>query len=389
MEPVEGDNELGFWESRTITQAHEKLLESVGLAWTDPDPVPQSWFRSPVAERYEYWLVDLLKDEYGDAPLFVVKDPRICRLVPLWQKALTRAGAIARFVIPVRNPLEVAASLKARNDLSTDQSLLLWLRHVLEVERDTRGSGRAFLSYEDLLRDWRSSVGHLSEWLGIAWPRLGHEADARIESFLSPKRRHQRFDTEELEARGDVVSWVKEAYHAALSESAGNDESDAFDSIRQESTQRISRSGACWRDLVWSFARGPPRSLRRLTRLQICMASFRRCPNAWLRAKPSSRNYGQPAMRGGGKRPIWRQALESAHSELAELRLEAERLLAEEQARHDSEAAELDVGCAGSSHVWRLSKGRSPRSKPSATISLSEPPGYRTHSRSDRRLSLA
>ena len=46
--------------------------------------------------------------------------------------------APARFVIPVRNPLEVAASLKERNDLSTDQALLLWLRHVLEVERDTR-----------------------------------------------------------------------------------------------------------------------------------------------------------------------------------------------------------------------------------------------------------
>src|SRR4051794_14929163 len=111
MEPVAGDNELGFWGARAITQAHEKLLESLGLAWTDLDPVPQSWFRSPVAERYEYWLVDLLKAEYGDAPLFVVKDPRICRLVPLWQKALTRTGAITRFVIPVRNPLEVAGSL--------------------------------------------------------------------------------------------------------------------------------------------------------------------------------------------------------------------------------------------------------------------------------------
>ncbi len=94
----DSDNELGFWESRPIMRAHEKLLDSLGIAWTDPDPVPQSWFRSPIAERYESWLADLLKDEYGDAPLFVVKDPRICRLVPLWQKALTRSGATARFV---------------------------------------------------------------------------------------------------------------------------------------------------------------------------------------------------------------------------------------------------------------------------------------------------
>jgi chromosome segregation ATPase len=37
-----------------------------------------------------------------------------------------------------------------------------------------------------------------------------------------------------------------------------------------------------------------------------------------------------------------RQALESAHSELAELRLEAERLLADEQALRESQAAEMD-----------------------------------------------
>ena len=30
------------------------------------------------------------------------------------------------------------------------------------------------------------------------------------------------------------MSWVKEAYHAAVSESAGHDEADAFDSIRRE-----------------------------------------------------------------------------------------------------------------------------------------------------------
>jgi hypothetical protein len=124
-------------------------------------------------------------------------------------------------VIRFENPLEVAASLKARNDLSTHQSLLLWLRHVLEVERDTRGSGRAFLSYEDPPPRLALVVTRLSDWLGVAWPQIGHETGARIESFLSPKRRHQRFDTDELEARADVVSWVKEAYHAAVSEVGG------------------------------------------------------------------------------------------------------------------------------------------------------------------------
>jgi len=342
MEPAAGDNELGFWESRPITQAHEKLLDSLGVAWTDPDPVPPSWFRSPIAERYEYWLVDLLKDEYGDAPIFVVKDPRICRLVPLWQKALTRTGATARFVIPVRNPLEVAASLKARNDLSTDQSLLLWLRHVLEVERDTRGSGRAFLLYEDLLRDWRSSVDRLSEWLGLAWPRLGHEADARIESFLSPKRRHQRFETEELEARADVVSWVKEAYRAAVSEAAGHDEPDVFDSIRRElDTADIAFGG------VLAQSRLELREQTSQLSEAVDAVADLRGELSSMSQRVAAREAELRELRSGlderGQEAVdLRQALESAQSELAELRLEGERLLADERALRESQAAEMD-----------------------------------------------
>lgn len=342
MEPAASDNELGFWESRPITQAHEELLVSLGVAWTDPDPVPQSWFRSPIAERYEYRLVDLLEDEYGDAPIFVVKDPRICRLVPLWQKALTRAGASARFVIPVRNPLEVAASLKARNDLSTDQSLLLWLRHVLEVERDTRGSGRAFLSYEDLLRDWRSSVDRLSERLGIAWPLVGHETDARIESFLSPKRRHQRFETEELEARTDVVSWVNDAYRAAVSESAGHDNSDAFDSIRRELDRAdlafggmLARSRLELRDQTTQLAEVADQVADLYGELSLTSER--------VAAREAELRELQLGLDERERETVdLRRALESAHSELAEMRLEGERLQADERALRESQAAEMD-----------------------------------------------
>jgi GT2 family glycosyltransferase len=341
MEPVAGDNDLGFWESRAIAEANEKAMESLGIAWTDPDPVPQSWFRSPVAERYEYWLVDLLRDEYGDAPLFVVKDPRICRLVPLWQRTLTRAGATARFVIPVRNPLEVAASLKMRNDLSTDQSLLLWLRHVLEVERDTRGSGRAFLSYEDLLRDWRSSVDRLSERLGVAWPRRGHETDARIESFLSPKRRHQRFDTDELEGRADVVSWVKEAYRAAVLESAGHDESNTFDSIRQElDAADLAFGGVLARSRLELRERSTRLSeaVDELTDLRGELSSM----SERIAAREAELGELRSALHERGQKTAeLREALTSAHSELAELRLEADRLLAEEQEVRESQGAEM------------------------------------------------
>ena len=165
----------------------------------------------------------------------MVKDPRICRLVPIWIGVLQRFGAAQRFVLPVRNPLEVAASLKLRNEYATTKSLLLWLRHSLDAERHTRGLPRSVVSYENLLRDWRGTVDKIADELTLAWPRTSHAANAEIEQFLSPRSRHHSFELDELQARADVVDWVKTTYGVLAAAAEGEQlEEDALDALRGE-----------------------------------------------------------------------------------------------------------------------------------------------------------
>ena len=46
MPPLEGDNALGFWEGREISEAHDALLEAAGSSWHDLAPRAESWFDS-------------------------------------------------------------------------------------------------------------------------------------------------------------------------------------------------------------------------------------------------------------------------------------------------------------------------------------------------------
>ncbi len=78
----------------------------------------------------------------------VLKDPRICRFLPLWQAVLADLGAEAKAVLPLRHPLEVAGSLTRRDGVPEEEGLLLWLRHVLAAEAGTRTMPRAVLRYE-------------------------------------------------------------------------------------------------------------------------------------------------------------------------------------------------------------------------------------------------
>ena len=142
--PPRSGNPLGFWESEPIVAAQDAFLETLGSTFRDTSAWPESALASPAARAFQSQLVELLRSEYGDAPQFVLKDPRICRLMPLWLGALEEIGATPHIVLPLRNPLEVAASLRGRDEKTdlTARSLLMWLRYVLDGERYSRGYAR-------------------------------------------------------------------------------------------------------------------------------------------------------------------------------------------------------------------------------------------------------
>lgn len=233
---VPANNDLGFWESVPISAAHDRFLASIGSAWDDVSPIPSSVFASTKADAFVDELTELLLAEYGDSSLFVAKDPRLCRLIPIWIAALERFGARPSFVITTRNPLEVAGSLHARDGFSGTKSCLLWLRHLLDGERGSRGFPRVFVSYERLLRDWVGTSEHIARELHLFWPQSGHEAHHKIEEYLSSELRHHSFDSADVQARSDVAAWVKQAFEEVSRATAETDDvdTDLFDEIRAQ-----------------------------------------------------------------------------------------------------------------------------------------------------------
>src|SRR5690606_5258574 len=116
-----------------------------------PRPLPTQWLESEAAATAAAELESLLREEFDTARLWGVKDPRMCRLLPLWLPVLECMGVkpVALFVL--RHPQEVAASLVARNDWSVGLSRLLWIEHLLDAEAASRDLPRTVLPYEALL----------------------------------------------------------------------------------------------------------------------------------------------------------------------------------------------------------------------------------------------
>jgi len=222
MGPGRG-NDAGHWESADLVVVHDELLASAGSRWDDWRAFNPEWSTSGMAETFRARLLAIVQADFQTSPLFLLKDPRICRFMPVWRDVLARFGATPHVAIPVRNPVEVAASLKARDGFPPAKSYLLWLRHVLDAERSTRDLPRAFTTYDSLMDDWRRVARDVANNLGVHWPRWSDTAALDIDRFMSASLRHHAVDPAQLAVRADIVGWVRETYNA-LAAMAGQGE---------------------------------------------------------------------------------------------------------------------------------------------------------------------
>lgn len=182
------DNPRGFWESDVVMAINDTLLAEGGATWSDWRPLSGPRRANPPDPR----IIAVLESEFGEAETIVLKDPRMCRLFPAWRTALDAAGYRSLVVTPLRTPSEVAASLQARNPLSRDQGLRLWLRHVLDAEAGSRGLPRHFLHWSGFMADWRREIRLLNDRLGTTLTPAAEDDGAEIDAFLTPDLHRQR-----------------------------------------------------------------------------------------------------------------------------------------------------------------------------------------------------
>ena len=185
------DNPSGFWEHEQVVAIHEGLLQSFGMAWDDPRPLPTGWLDLPATAIAAKSIADIIERDFATLSSWAVKDPRLCRLVPLWRRVLTPLGVESRAVIVARNPLEVAKSLSTRNDIPDAVGQLLWARHMQEAELGSRGLRRCLIDYESLLADWPGVIARMGEELDLDLD-VATEAKLGIDSFLSTTLRHHQ-----------------------------------------------------------------------------------------------------------------------------------------------------------------------------------------------------
>ncbi|MFZ5804544.1 MAG: hypothetical protein ACOY7U_06800, partial [Acidobacteriota bacterium] len=186
------------------------MLAAVGLGWDSLTPVQDHHVELLIEKGFFLQAVELLRKKLSHHRVFGFKDPRLCKLLPFWKRVFGHLGVPTYFIIPIRNPIAVANSLKQRNNMPLGKSLCLWMEHILAPILHTAHEKKVFVDYDLFLQSPEKELQRLSEFLGTGF---NHDEFAIFEAdFLDRALRHWHFDPADLKARNLAPRLVSEIY---------------------------------------------------------------------------------------------------------------------------------------------------------------------------------
>jgi hypothetical protein len=217
MLPPAADNPSGFFEAFGVVGVNDWILREAGATWYDCLGFIGNQLE-PRKHAMALALINLcLINEFPNASLLLLKDPRLCLLLEYWLPVLQTSHIRPAVLLVLRHPDEVVASLARRDICPAAVSASLWLHHMLTAEYATRGCLRAILPYGALLLDWRGSLSRASNQVAVSWPVAWDLAAASMRQYLDDGlRHHRRLSDQSMIPIGAPQRWLDDAHQALL-----------------------------------------------------------------------------------------------------------------------------------------------------------------------------
>jgi hypothetical protein len=197
---VDSYNEKGYWEDADIHDLNQKMLHELS--------VKKKCCRSfiPITEEekeilcHEGFLTQaselLSKKNFTSQPI-AIKDPLTTLLLPFWKQVFEQSNIITSFVITLRNPMSVVASLSRFTDQSSEEScwkfFCVWISFMLSCIEHSQGYPSIIVDYQELLKDPAIQMQRVAHALKL---EIDHDLlkDYR-ENFIDPALCHFKSDS--------------------------------------------------------------------------------------------------------------------------------------------------------------------------------------------------
>lgn len=205
------NNTLGHWESEIFYKLNNQILSDYKQSWDNFSKIPFDQQDKKYLSKHIELISKAINEEYPESNQIILKDPRFCKLLPLWTQALEYLCEDALYIIPLRHPVEVAVSLNKRNRMPVKYGLLLWLRYVLDSVCSCDDINKIFTSYDGLIEKPLDELNKIFE--SSFFNNVELDSNENVSSFISAEHKHNNyFELLDIVEKDRVYSYCIEVF---------------------------------------------------------------------------------------------------------------------------------------------------------------------------------
>jgi len=193
--PANEYNPKGYFEDNQLVDLNDNILRKSGSLWSALQFLEPADLLGARFEKEQNEAREFLKGKLAQGIPIGLKDPRLCRTLPFWQKIFEEQGLRVGYLLAYRSPDEVAASLKKRDDFSIEYGENLWASYQMDVLRHLNSKKWLVIKYDNLLKKPRRELRRVAEFLGAEWHPEDSKSLEYQKRFLDSSMRHHRKQT--------------------------------------------------------------------------------------------------------------------------------------------------------------------------------------------------
>lgn len=181
--PPTADNPKGYWERMDVVQLNEGILANLNSTWERVSQFDLSKISDDLHNEFNKQATDIIYNLDANRP-WMLKDPRLCLIFPLWRKLLE----VPVCIIVYRSPIQIAQSMHNRDEFGMHFGVALWEFYNIHALKASVNLPRILISYHDLMANPLETTQKLYqdlENLDISGIRL--PSDKEILAFIEPK----------------------------------------------------------------------------------------------------------------------------------------------------------------------------------------------------------
>lgn len=220
---VSRNNAGGFWERPDLNDLHDEVLAAIGRPIASPEhclPFPPAWWRRKEVQAIKPRLIAFVEGELAKSGnLWGFKDPRTCRLLPLWSEIFRELDLAPIYIHAIRSPAESSVSMSLKNRLrsiSATQGELMWIAYNYDILRYVALDHPTLtVNYDEWFAEGHRLARRLADALGIGEELSDDDLRECVDAVVSPDLRNH------VAGKGNAVSRMPIAsllYDAMLGE---------------------------------------------------------------------------------------------------------------------------------------------------------------------------